>query len=236
MPPGNTYIHKSAAKAFITDLEDGVPEGTPEELKQDIIYYGTTYGLTSRHTSFLAVDNGQPNPRPVGIVNSIFDVGQVASAFARNEQPPPATTRSAAPTLRRAPMARNFVSFAATDAGVDAQQDGNVGIDPSSKLAVLFQLAGFQRLDGGFGAKSSDVFMLLLPLGGITAQPVLEKYGVDEEVTAALLAWAWLTLCCGEEADGTREKTDSWIRGNAKGINVDGIQSELAQAVKFGSA
>jgi hypothetical protein len=59
----------------------------------------------------------------------------------------------------------------------------------------------------GFGPNSSAVLMLLLPLGGITAQTVLEKYGVGPEVTAALLAWAWMALCCSDEADDMKAKT-----------------------------
>jgi hypothetical protein len=43
------------------------------ELKQDIIRYGIKYGLTSRFTSFLAVDDN----RPVGVANDVFGAASV---------------------------------------------------------------------------------------------------------------------------------------------------------------
>ncbi|KAH7909915.1 hypothetical protein BJ138DRAFT_1009872, partial [Hygrophoropsis aurantiaca] len=54
-------IHTSAAKALITELEDGSSPyfKDPKSARAEIVRLGTTYGLTSRYTSFLAVDNGQ---------------------------------------------------------------------------------------------------------------------------------------------------------------------------------
>lgn len=221
---GNRFLHTCAAKAFITEFEDAKPTGmNAQELKDDIIYYGTTFGLTSRHTSFLAIDNNQPTPRPVGLGYDVFSTMFAVAPRARAAPSAPATRAIS-------------VAFFAGDSGTGPKEDAS-GMDVGYEAdpTVLFDLAAMQSINGGFSSKASDVFMLLLPRGGITAQPVLDKYTLEGEVSAVFLAWAWMALCCGEEADGMKQKADSWLRENAKGVNVDEIQRELCEVVKFGS-
>jgi len=151
MVPGS--IHTCAAKAFITDLEDAKPPGmNAQEPKDDIVYYGTTFGLTSRHTSFIAIDNNQPTPRPVGLSHDIFTMFGVS----------PAAKATAAPTAR----AYSAVSFIAGAPGAGPQAGaGKIDDDYEADPAVLFELSVLQSVNGGFGAKSPDVLRLLLPLG-----------------------------------------------------------------------
>ncbi|KAJ3883118.1 hypothetical protein F5051DRAFT_318445, partial [Lentinula edodes] len=49
------FLHILAAKALITDRQEG--KHARSYIKKDIIRLGTTYGLTSEHTSFIAVDD-----------------------------------------------------------------------------------------------------------------------------------------------------------------------------------
>jgi hypothetical protein len=59
------FFHTVAAKGIITDLEDTYvySSAMQAESKRDIVLYGTTYGLTSRFTSYVAIDDN----RAVGI-------------------------------------------------------------------------------------------------------------------------------------------------------------------------
>ncbi|KAH7904058.1 von Willebrand factor type A domain-containing protein, partial [Hygrophoropsis aurantiaca] len=58
--PGAAFLHTSAAKALITELEDdNAVNVSRSQRRAEIIGLGTTYGLTSRFTSFIAVDNGE---------------------------------------------------------------------------------------------------------------------------------------------------------------------------------
>ncbi|GLB42640.1 hypothetical protein LshimejAT787_1200890 [Lyophyllum shimeji] len=236
----NRFLHTCAAKAFIQELEDGARTGmSAQEMKDEIIYYGTTFGLTSRHTSFLAVDNDQPTPRPVGLGHDIFTMFAVA--------PPPKAAAFAAPVARNIEfMVQSFAvdigGAAQADAGngdatIAASKDvGDEGDVPLTEAdpAVLVELANLQSVNGGFGTKAADVLQLLFPRCGVTAQPVLEKYNiVDGEVLAALLAWAWMALGCGDEADGMKAKADAWLQENVKGVDVNALQRELCEVIKF---
>ncbi|KAJ3815045.1 hypothetical protein F5876DRAFT_31533, partial [Lentinula aff. lateritia] len=49
------FLHILAAKALITDRQEG--KHARSYIEKDIIRLGTTYGLTSEHTSFIAVDD-----------------------------------------------------------------------------------------------------------------------------------------------------------------------------------
>ncbi|KAH7907953.1 von Willebrand factor type A domain-containing protein, partial [Hygrophoropsis aurantiaca] len=57
--PHSAFIHTSAAKALITELEDKVTSGSQEMSRANIVRLGTAYGLSSRFTSFIAVDETQ---------------------------------------------------------------------------------------------------------------------------------------------------------------------------------
>jgi hypothetical protein len=45
---GTRFIHTSAAKAFLNELEDEASKGLTPALKEDIVYYGTTFGLNEQ--------------------------------------------------------------------------------------------------------------------------------------------------------------------------------------------
>ncbi|KAH7908758.1 von Willebrand factor type A domain-containing protein, partial [Hygrophoropsis aurantiaca] len=53
------FIHASAANALIRELEDKIRFGPQEADRMDIVRLGTVYGLSSRFTSFLAVDDSR---------------------------------------------------------------------------------------------------------------------------------------------------------------------------------
>jgi hypothetical protein len=61
------FFHTVAAKGIITELEDTYvySSAMQAEFKRDIVLYGITYGLTSRFTSYVAIDDN----RTVGIGN-----------------------------------------------------------------------------------------------------------------------------------------------------------------------
>ncbi|KAE9403176.1 hypothetical protein BT96DRAFT_990430 [Gymnopus androsaceus JB14] len=92
-PNANAFLHTLAAKSLIRDREDGThafpssvsaafetttsttttvsdPELKAAYLEKDIVRLGTTYGLASRYTSFLAVD-----PRKQTVVPSGYGTG-----------------------------------------------------------------------------------------------------------------------------------------------------------------
>ncbi|KAJ3756978.1 von Willebrand factor type A domain-containing protein, partial [Lentinula raphanica] len=54
---GQPFLHVLAAKSLITEHQDDNEELKEAYLKQEIIRLGTTYGLTSKYTSFIAVDH-----------------------------------------------------------------------------------------------------------------------------------------------------------------------------------
>lgn len=69
----STLIHTLAARHLITDREDGKHAFPPSVLPKphyldayieaDVIRLGTKYGLTSKHTSYVAIDETHPNQR-----------------------------------------------------------------------------------------------------------------------------------------------------------------------------
>ncbi|KAH7928687.1 hypothetical protein BV22DRAFT_1030448 [Leucogyrophana mollusca] len=258
-PAGRTIINISAAKALITDAEDGTAPGTPDELKADIIRKGIAYGLTSRYTSLIAIDNGQRPARPVGVGRTVTATSFVATPDANTGSSEPPETGSASPPATRGLTAEiatmSFAAFSAPPEAVATRSfdistasftgwsDGNDedGDDdlaeepPDSNQAVLYKLARWQQFDGGFASKADFATDLLISLGGDTAQPVLDKFSLSGEVAAVFLAWAWLRLCGGEEAEGMKEKADSWLRASAQwqGLDIDAIQRELLDVITF---
>ena len=248
----NRFLHTCAAKMFIMDLEDvnisGMSAQQSKQVKDDIIYYGTTFGLTSRHTSFLAIDNNKPTPCPVGLGHDIFTMFAVApsttpGAAANYATPVTAAFKTAPVTVAVASSAgkktkkktyalgADVAANITTTSTPEANDTNDVVPNFEADLNVLFKLSAMQSTDGGFSAKTFDVITLLLPLCGFTAQQILDKYSIsDEKIVAAFLAWAWMTLCCGEEVDGMKGKADAWLLKNAKGVDVSVIQNELLQA------
>ncbi|KAF7345067.1 hypothetical protein MVEN_01670000 [Mycena venus] len=77
-PEAPTAIHALAARKIIQDLEDGQhalratlsnPDDTDllaRTVKASIVRLGKTYSISSKHTSFVAVDEATPLPQPVG--------------------------------------------------------------------------------------------------------------------------------------------------------------------------
>ncbi|KAH7918536.1 hypothetical protein BV22DRAFT_1041703 [Leucogyrophana mollusca] len=365
-PLGTAFMHTCAAKVLIAELEES---GEPDAQKTAIIRLGTTYGLTSRFTSFIAVDNSQGPPVPVDAATR-GNQASIAPGFpayaaayqmrapgtalnagpsrprepnhphepihelpkkrARHASRPPASSAALPPPPRvvpprprpmaspapapqspppsaglshmlfGAPLAspspwrpesgrererEAFVpppqqqpftmsaprrpvgmlqlqsqsSTATRTALLSAIQGSGTRLShtydapPAHRLMgdewtedngkdnkmvdtkeeVLLTLARLQLFDGGFGSNSASVIDLLNNLGGDTAQVVLQKYGLGDEVAAAFLAWAWMSLCCGVEADGMKEKADLWLQGSVQGIDVDAVQHELLSVIAF---
>jgi len=217
---GTAIMHKITARALITQFEDGKYPGPPESLKEDIIRLGIKHNLSSRHTSFLAVDNG----RPVSIA-ATWNSAMPMPGFDNDE-----------PKFKSADLA-------ATTRGIDVQSfssgaDLMTGEDDENDVAttipeILVKLARYQSFDGGFSGKAASVFGLLNPLGGDTAQPVFEKYSLSDEISAALLVWAWVDTFCGVVGADIKSKANAWARENAKGVDIDAVQRELLEEVAF---
>ena len=220
---GKTFLHTLAAKALITDLEDkhltSSTVDTPE-LKQDIIRCGVKYGLTSRFTSFLAVDDN----RPVGVANDVFSAASVIPRRLNASR-----GSSIGPALTSFAFQPEVASFSTRSASVrtrDTVEDLQEPDDP----AILFELSGLQSCDGGFGPNAAKVIELVQPLCPEPAKDIMSMSGLKEEMVAALLVWLWMTLWCGIEAMTVTEKVNAWIKKNAPSdLDVDDIQGVLYQ-------
>jgi hypothetical protein len=224
---GKTFLHTLAAKALITDLEDKhLTSPTPvdtAELKQDIIRYGIKYGLTSRFTSFLAVDDN----RPVGIANDVFGTTSViprrlAASERLPVQPEVATFTSFLAVNDNQPVRPEASPFSRST------RDTTENLREPDDPAILFELSGLQSCNGGFGLNAVKVIGLVQPFCPEYTKQVVSS--LEEEMVAALLAWLWMTLWCGIEAVGMMEKVNAWIRKNARSdLDVDAIQRTLYQ-------
>ncbi|KDR70953.1 hypothetical protein GALMADRAFT_144419 [Galerina marginata CBS 339.88] len=136
---GKTFLHTLAAKALITDIEDqhltssGIQAA---ELKEDITRYGLQYGLTSRFTSFLAVDDN----RAVGIANDVFGV---TSTIPRRL---PASERSSSGSFTSFFAHPEAASISSRSASVPTKIED---LPPPDDPEVLFELSDMQSCDGG---------------------------------------------------------------------------------------
>ncbi|KAG6818917.1 hypothetical protein H0H93_000343 [Arthromyces matolae] len=210
-----TFLHTVVAKAVITDLEhkhDLAKLNSPEalEFQSDIAHYGRRYGLTSRFTSFLAVDDG----RPVGLVNDVFGTTSVMyMKLPTPEKQQDHSTTSSGAAARSAPTAKAKI--------------------PDDR-SILFGLASLQRVDGGFsnhhGSSSSSpatkVINLVSPFCPKRAVEMVQSYTLN--IRSAFLAWLWMSLWCGVEARLVIRKVDVWIRKNVgKEVDVDDVQKKL---------
>ncbi|KAH7908913.1 hypothetical protein BJ138DRAFT_1202531 [Hygrophoropsis aurantiaca] len=112
------------------------------------------------------------------------------------------------------------------------------------KEVILVALAHLQRLDGSFASNSATVIALLtkLVIDETKVRSVFEKHAPvssDPEVAAVLLAWAWMSFCCGTETEGMKEKADLWLREytdlhlESERLDIGAIQRELLDAVVF---
>ncbi|KAH7905128.1 von Willebrand factor type A domain-containing protein [Hygrophoropsis aurantiaca] len=233
--PQTAFIHTSAAKALLTELEDKI---TPETNRASIVRLGTVYGLSSRFTSFIAVDDTQR--LPIGVENSSQAQGPVSRVpvFAQQCLTDPLSAQSA--KFQRISEPKSVASSAlpppiTSAKGMPAGPNVVDAVDktPDKKEAVLVTLAHLQRFDGSFASNSASVVQLLEKLGGDGARGVFEKHGIAGEVASVLLAWAWMSLCCDVEAEGMKEKADLWLHGSTEGFDVDAVQRELLSVVVF---
>jgi hypothetical protein len=103
----------------------------------------------------------------------------------------------------------------------------------NTHLEVFVLLAHYQGCNGGYGAKAAKVFNLLNDRGGATAKPIFTKYDLNNEVSATLLAWAWLSIFGSNIGQDVKGKADSWIRLNVQDLDVDAVQKELLDEIAF---
>lgn len=230
-----TPLHTLAAKAIITERESGhanFPDAKPGAftdadkqafLKTDIVRLGTAYNLTSRYTSFLAVD------KYVGRVVGSSDNGRGSSV------PPPGQPASRQPqhfyftNFSAAPSP--FMNFAVMHAAPPPPQAQTMPPAPTD-IDLYDLISRTQQFDGSFPA---DFKATLDTVFGSTAQPVFEKYGVggNAGLAAAVMAWVWMEVCGGDEMLGMREKTETWLREHADKVNIKMLQEELRAGVTF---
>ncbi|KAG6836898.1 hypothetical protein H0H93_001485 [Arthromyces matolae] len=213
---GKTFLHTIVAKAVITDLEhkhDVAVAQEASELQSDIAHYGKKYGLTSRFTSFLAVDDG----RPVGLVNDVFGTTSVMyTKLATTERQQDNNQSSGAAAARSAKLLKI----------------------PDDR-AILFAIANLQRVDGGFSghgntrhaseSAANKVINLVSPFCPKRAVEMVQTYQLN--LRSAFLAWLWMSLWCGVEARLVLKKVDAWIRknGGTEVSDVDAVQKKLYQ-------
>ncbi|KAG6848080.1 hypothetical protein H0H93_003590 [Arthromyces matolae] len=217
---GKTFLHTIAVKQIIAELEDKhaiAPASEALELQGEIAYYGKKYGLTSRFTSFLAVDNG----RAVGLANDVFGATSVAPRRLTNSE------RQAVPSTPRSFSTRSPRSKAASSVRQDVVAGKDKLAEPDDR-AIVFELSSLQSSDGGFGNNAAKVIELVSPYCPKRALRIVEEYPLV--IRSAFLAGLWILLWGRIEATLLRKKVDVWIRKNV-GPNVDVkvIQKKLYQ-------
>ncbi|KAJ7590255.1 von Willebrand factor type A domain-containing protein [Mycena floridula] len=111
--PGTTAVHSLAARKIIQDLEDGrydeslksnVTADLGRVVKAHIVRLGKTYSISSKHTSFVAVDESSTDEgrsnlySPVGLFDNSRQV-QMARQVVQLESPRYSDSSSAAPII-----------------------------------------------------------------------------------------------------------------------------------------
>jgi hypothetical protein len=240
-------------------------ELTAAQLKEEIIHLGLTHKLTSRHTSFLAVANGGqvvgqsdstsasglPHGLPVDVPQRVqpVSISLPAEAVQYSVQsvqwePPAEAVPFSIQTVQWEPPAEASWSQDASIQSVGSRLGGMESFSPIASRAfhmetaeVLDTLVQMQNFDGGFGEKSTAVVQLLDGLGGRPAQEALARFdGIDDQVKAVALTWAWMRVCCDEEVIDIVEKLDLWLRANvSKSINVDELEHQVWESHGFGA-
>ncbi|KAJ3730950.1 hypothetical protein DFJ43DRAFT_461619 [Lentinula guzmanii] len=225
-PTGTAFLHTLAAKALIQDREDIEQGGggNAKELQAEIIRLGITYKLTSRYTSLLAVDRRSRDVLGIG--------GQrgAVSPRARKAVAPIAAARHSLPISFSMINARSFTS----------------SVMDSAEALIMF--ARLQKFDGGFDTSSTAEIEAALALDasegseGANALGVVKsfitdtKYGPEivQQVYATLLAWAYMSTRCKDEAYDMKEKAYIWLRENLdSGVDVDELKRQFLEAVSL---
>lgn len=222
-------LHTLAAKAIIDERELGRsenPNATAETLKGDIVYLGLTYGLTSRHTSYLAIANGDV----IGVGDNANADGLPHGRFVEVPQPRTNYTNSSSGASQGFAAVSFIHAQGAQTRAFSAPSAPQM--DPDQLWEILIQM---QTFEGDFAARSGEVIQLLAGQGGAPALEAFAQFGVmDEKVVAAVLAWAWMRACCGTKVLGTVEKIDVWVRENVPNtIDVDKLESRVEELHTF---
>ncbi|KAJ3760141.1 hypothetical protein EV360DRAFT_68941 [Lentinula raphanica] len=238
-PFPNPFLHTLAAKALIQDLEDkeDIQLGAgAKELATQISRLGITYGLTSRFTSFLAVDR-----RSQDVISICNPTGARPASRGRG----PAASFAAFST--EAPQAFATVKFSA----LSARSFTVPSVMDSTEALILF--ANLQKFDGGFDSAAIAEIEAALALDGLGESGDAEgvnPFGVvksfitdtklDSEIIqqayVTLLAWAFMTQRCKDEAHDLKGKADLWLRENlSASVDVDELQRKFLDAVNLES-
>jgi len=167
---GGEFFHTVAAKGIITELEDTYVSfpAKQAETKRDIVQYGTKFRLTSRFTSYVAIDDntmvgiGAANIPKRSVMN-----GQTTVRLA--DPMPQPMAQALAPRVASSqvqPSAYRLASFEPEEPdspvtfvddsnvfGNSAQQSHQLD-DPTAILSSQFSL---QSLGGGFGTEAAHV-------------------------------------------------------------------------------
>lgn len=220
-------LHTLAAKAIIAEREldrSENPDMTKADFKEEIVHLGTTYGLTSRHTSFLAIANGKTLGRGDDVTAAEIPYGQYTLGAPETRA---GGDRGGANVQITEFMTASYQPFSASAFAAN--------LPAPDAPYVLDRLIRSQSFDGGFGEKSADVVGMLFELGGWAAQDVLSKFsGITDEVTAVVLAWVWMNTCLGDEVEDIVEKLDLWLRENApKSVAVDELERQISETHAF---
>ncbi|KAJ3838341.1 hypothetical protein F5878DRAFT_537754 [Lentinula raphanica] len=223
-PFPNPFLHTLAAKALIQDLEDkeDIQSGPgAKELAAQISRLGIAYGLTSRFTSFLAVDR-----RNQTIISSCNQTSAPSPPRVRDPADSFAAFSAAPPPFLRAFAVRNIMD--------------------STEALILF--ANLQKFNGGFDSGSTADIEAALGLNATEAQGANGPFGVvksfitdtklDPEIVqqayVTLLAWAFMTRRCKDEAYDMKEKADLWLRDHlSASVDVDELERKFLDAVKL---
>jgi Ca-activated chloride channel family protein len=239
-----------AARALIRDLEEGLSalhdrrgslqeRGREDRVKAEIVRLGTTYGLASRETSFVAVEeratplHGEAQLRRIAVAltrgwGGIDDALLGARVPGGPPLRPPAAAVTAAfipprLSMRLRPSPPLIEDLTLSEEEPDfvvapAPSYVSESTTPPLTLRALDRLVALQRADGSWDLTTELAEVLGQTLSALEA----ELSGAQGDLALARRAWAtalalrWLELHAGDCRDEWRllaRKAEGWLRG-----------------------
>ncbi|KAM4708706.1 von Willebrand factor A domain-containing protein 5A-like isoform 2-T2 [Discoglossus pictus] len=224
-------IHRLAAKALITELEDGT-DADSEEIKKRIVEISVQSGVISSLTAYVAVNKdtkkpleGNPVRRDIPAPVLMFGGPVMYSmpqpiAMACSFMPPPVAVCDALPEIYLVPeisLISEGVSEELADTS-EAVNESEVEVLPSLKPETppIFRLISLQNADGSWHMIPEFASIL-----GVSEQELKEKTSalkIDSSVWATILAVIWLHTSGSEQRDEWEllvGKAVDWIKAKA---------------------
>lgn len=201
-----SFIHTLAARSLISDREDGQQMFSPSvtssanilkaHLEADIIRLGTTYGLTSKHTSFVAVDQAHVTP--------INRDGIVSIPLA------PAKAIEVDPRLM-AQYEQELQNASANALPDEEEEDLYLASDTKPEDTPITAIARLQQFDGHFLLSAELLQTMSLGMTLQQVRQILADTQVREDVLATCLAYIWIEKKGKDEGQEMLKKSLEWL-------------------------